>query len=190
MRGASKYTRDYFLRSRMKKVLSWLAAVAATILLALAYSFYFCQNIVVQESSMEPTLSAGDTILIDRVSYAFGSPKRGDIIVFRTSDDPKASLHIKRVIGLPGETVQIRNGQILIDGEVYQEKKDFPAITNPGIAEEPVDLGKGEYFVLGDNRNNSEDSRYVDIGVIESKRIVGKLWMVTAPFEKFGLLRS
>ena len=190
MRAASRYTRDYFLKSRIKKILFWITAAAAAVLLALAYSYYFCQNIVVQESSMEPTLSAGDTILIDRVSYAFGSPKRGDIIVFRTSDDPKASLHIKRVIGLPGETVQIRDGQIYIDGEVYVEKQGFPSINNPGMAAEPVALGKGEYFVLGDNRNNSEDSRYVDIGVIESSRIVGKLWMVTAPFEKFGLLRS
>ena len=189
MKAASRYTRDYFLKSRIKKIVFWITAVAAAVLLALAYSYYFCQNIVVQESSMEPTLSAGDTILIDRVSYAFGSPRRGDIIVFRTGDDPKASLHIKRVIGLPGETVQIRDGQILIDGEIYMEKKEFPSINNPGIAEEPVELGKGEYFVLGDNRNNSEDSRYVDIGVIESSRIEGKLWMVTAPFEKFGLLR-
>lgn len=138
---------------------------------------------------MEPTLSAGDTILIDRVSYAFGSPKRGDIIVFRTSDDPKASLHIKRVIGLPGETVQIRDGQILIDGELYVEKKGFPSINNPGMAEEPVELGKGEYFVLGDNRNNSEDSRSADIGNVNQKDILGKAWFVISPGEHFGFLK-
>ncbi len=188
MRAASKYTRDYYLRSRIRKVLFWVISVTLTVALAYGYAFYFGQNIVVQESSMDPTLAAGDTLLVDRAAYKLGSPKRGDIIVFRTSDDPKASLHIKRVIGLPGETIQIRNGQILIDGETYVEKRDFPAITNPGIAEEPVYLGRGEYFVLGDNRNNSEDSRYADIGPIEKKRIVGKLWMVTAPFEKFGLL--
>ena len=188
MRAPSKYTRDYYVRSRIRKTVFWIAAVAAAIALAYAYSFYFGQNIVVQEGSMDPTLSAGDTLLIDRAAYKLGSPKRGDIIVFRTSDDPKSSLHIKRVVGLPGETVQIQNGQILINGETYVEKRDFPAITNPGIAEEPVELGRGEYFVLGDNRNNSEDSRYADIGPIEKKRIVGKLWMVTAPFEKMGLL--
>ena len=191
MRAASKYTRDYYLRSRIRKVLFWVISVTLTVALAYGYAFYFGQNIVVQESSMDPTLGGGRRGIrcwwTGRL-ISWDLPNGGDIIVFRTSDDPKASLHIKRVIGLPGETIQIRNGQILIDGETYVEKRDFPAITNPGIAEEPVYLGRGEYFVLGDNRNNSEDSRYADIGPIEKKRIVGKLWMVTAPFEKFGLL--
>ena len=139
---------------------------------------------------MDPTLAAGDTLLVDRAAYKLGSPKRGDIIVFRTSDDPKASLHIKRVIGLPGETIQIRNGQILIDGETYVEKRDFPAITNPGIAEEPVYLGRGEYFVLGDNRNNSEDSRYGNIGAVQKKYIVGKAWFRISPLSEIGVLRG
>ena len=128
--------------------------------------------------------------MINKAAYKFASPKRGDIIVFRSGEGDKGSLHVKRVVGLPGETIQIRNGQILIDGETYVEKKDFPSITNPGLAEEGIFLGSSEYFVLGDNRNSSEDSRHVDIGKVDKKNIVGRLWMVTSPFDKFGLLKS
>ena len=81
-------------------------------------------------------------------------------------------------------------GQILIDGKTYVEQKDFPAITNPGLAEEPIKLGSGEYFVLGDNRNNSEDSRHIDVGKIKKKNILGKLWFVVSPMDKFGILRK
>ncbi len=116
------------------------------------------------------------------------SPKRGDIIAFRTSEDKKASIHIKRVIALPGETVQIKDGQILINGEVYNEKDEFPAITNAGLASEPITVGKGQYFVLGDNRNNSEDSRHNGMGLVDSDRIVGKLWFTISPWKKIGFV--
>ena len=178
-RFTARYVRDYFWQSRVRAVFFWILEIAVAVALAFAFSYYFCQNIVVQEGSMEPTLSAGETVLIDTAAYKLGSPKRGDIIVFRTGEDEKTSLHIKRVVGLPGETIQIRDGQ-----------KDFPPITNPGLAEEPVTLSSSEYFVLGDNRNSSEDSRHVDVGNVEKKNIVGKLWMVTSPFDKFGLLKK
>ncbi len=189
-RFTARYVKDYFLQSRVKKILFWIVGVAASLILSFAFSYYFCQNIVIQENSMSPTLTAGDTALINKAAYKFASPKRGDIIVFRSGEGDKGSLHVKRVVGLPGETIQIRNGQILIDGETYVEKKDFPSITNPGLAEEGIFLGSSEYFVLGDNRNSSEDSRHVDIGKVDKKNIVGRLWMVTSPFDKFGLLKS
>src|SRR5699024_5172623 len=111
-------------------------------------AFFFGQKVTMQEGSMEPTITAGEEILVNKASYALGSPKRGDIIVFRSSDDEKSSLHIKRVIGLPGETIQIRDGQILIDGQTYIEERELPAITDPGLAEDEITLDSGEFFVL------------------------------------------
>lgn len=187
-RFASKYVRDYFWKSRVRRVFFWILEIAAAVALAFAFSWYFCQNVTVHDTAMEPTLTAGDTVLIDRAAYKLGSPQRGDIIVFRTSDDPRSSLSVRRVIGLPGETVQIREGQILIDGETYMERTAFPAISNPGLTEEEITLDSSEYFVLGDNRNDSEDSRHVDVGNVHEDQIVGKLWFMTAPLEKFGFL--
>lgn len=184
-----RYVRDYFAQSKLKTVLIWIVEIALVILLAAGVSSFFCRSIVVQEGSMEPTLKAGDRALINSAAYKLSSPRRGDIVVFRAADDAKSSLHIKRVIGLPGETVQIKDGQILIDGKTYVEQKDFPAITNPGLAEEPIKLGSGEYFVLGDNRNNSEDSRFSDIGNISKKYIVGKIWFTVSPKSKIGFIR-
>ena len=90
------------------------------------------------------------------------------------------------MIGLPGETVQISNGAVLINGEVYNENKNFPEISNAGLASDGVSLESGEYFVLGDNRNNSEDSRYANIGNIKKDYIIGKAWFRVAPFSSFG----
>lgn len=89
---------------------------------------------------------------------------------------------------VPDETVQIKDGQILINGEVYNEKDEFPAITNAGLASEPITVGKGQYFVLGDNRNNSEDSRHNGMGLVDSDRIVGKLWFTISPWKKIGFV--
>lgn len=190
MRFSLRYVREYFAESKLKTVLIWMAEIALVILLAAGLSYFFCQSLVVQEGSMEPTLKAGDRVLINSAAYKLSSPKRGDLVAFTTTDDAKSTLHIKRVIGLPGEMIQIHEGQILIDGKTYVEEKDFPAISNPGLAESAIKLGTGEYFVLGDNRNNSEDSRHVDIGVVKKKNIKGKLWFVAAPLDKLGLLRK
>lgn len=186
----ARYVRDYVAATKFKSILLWIVeiivVVGVGILLALGYG----KSTVMQEGSMDPTLAAGDTLLIDRAVYRFSTPKRGDIIAFKISDDKQASTHIKRIVGLPGETIQIKNGQILIDGETYQEQKNFPAIQNPGLAETSVTLKSGEYFVLGDNRNNSEDSRFVDMGNVKKKNIIGKLWFVVSPWEKFGILKN
>ena len=138
---------------------------------------------------MDPTLNAGDVLLVDRMAYRFSTPKRGDIIVYKTGDDKKASTHIKRIIGLPGETIQIKDGQILIDGETYQENGEFPGIENAGVAETKVALDSGEYFVLGDNRNDSMDSRMAEVGPIAGERIIGRAWLRIYPFDQIGFLK-
>lgn len=185
-----RYVRDYMAASKLKTVLIWILEIIIVVSLGILLTIGFGKTTTIQEGSMDPTLAAGDTLLIDRTTYIFSAPKRGDIIAFKLSDDEKTSTHIKRVIGLPGETIQIKDGQILIDGETYQEQKSFPSIQNAGLAEETITLGKGEYFVLGDNRNNSEDSRFVDVGNVKKSNIIGKLWFVISPKEEFGFLKK
>ncbi len=175
---------------KVRKSLRWVFEIAVTLTFAALTAVLMFQTVTMQESSMEPTLSVGDRFFMNRVVYKLSSPKRGDIIVFRTNASDDAALHIRRVIGLPGETVQIRDGQIYIDGELYDESRDFPEITNPGLAENGVSLKSGEYFVLGDNRNNSEDSRYANIGMVKKRYIVGKIWFTCFPFEKIGLMKG
>ena len=171
---------------KVRGFMRWGFEIVVTLVLAAMVGIMLFQTVTMQESSMEPTIAVGDRFFINRVVYKFSSPKRGDLIVFRTNASDDAALHIRRVIGLPGETVQISDGKILIDGKEYQEAGQFPEITNPGLASTTVTLESGQYFVLGDNRNNSEDSRYSDIGNVNKRYIVGKLWFTCSPFEKFG----
>ena len=175
---------------KVRGFMRWVFEIVVTLVLAAMIGIMLFQTVTMQESSMEPTIAVGDRFFINRVVYKFSSPKRGDLIVFRTNASDDAALHIRRVIGLPGETIQISGGRILIDGEAYKEGKDFPMISNPGLASSSITLEAGEYFVLGDNRNNSEDSRYADIGMIKKRYIAGKIWFTCAPFEKLGFTKG
>lgn len=171
---------------KVRGVLRLVFEIIVTLAFAALVGIAMFQSVTMQESSMEPTISVGDRYFMNRVIYRVSSPKRGDVIVFRTNASDDAALHIRRVIGLPGETVQIVDGQILINGETYKEGRDFPVISNPGMASSPVTLESGEYFVLGDNRNNSEDSRYGSIGKVNKKYITGKLWFKIYPVKSIG----
>ncbi|WP_417182314.1 signal peptidase I [Blautia sp.] len=175
---------------KVRGFMRWVFEIVVTLVLAAMIGIMLFQTVTMQESSMEPTIAVGDRFFIKRVVYKFSSPKRGDLIVFRTNASDDAALHIRRVIGLPGETIQISGGRILIDGEAYKEGKDFPMISNPGLASSSITLESGEYFVLGDNRNNSEDSRYADIGMVKKRYIAGKIWFTCAPFEKLGFTKG
>ena len=175
---------------KVRGFMRWVFEIVVTLVLAAMVGIMLFQTVTMQESSMEPTIAVGDRFFINRVVYKFSSPKRGDLIVFRTNASDDAALHIRRVIGLPGETIQISGGRILIDGEAYKEGKDFPMISNPGLASSSITLESGEYFVLGDNRTNSEDSRYADIGMVKKRYIAGKIWFTCAPFEKLGFTKG
>ena len=175
---------------KLRGILTWIFEIAVALVFAGLVGIFMFQSVTIQESAMEPTLSVGERFFVNRVGYKFSSPKRGDLIVFKTSGSDDAALHISRVIGLPGETIQISDGKVLINGEVYEENGNFPDISNGGLAADSVSLESGEYFVLGDNRNNSEDSRYGDIGNINRKYIVGKLWFTISPREKTGFLKG
>ena len=182
--------KEKFENEKVRSSMRWVFQIMVTLVFAAVVAIMMFQTVTMQESSMEPTISVGDRFFINRAVYKFSSPQRGDMIVFRTSASDDAALHIRRVIGLPGETIQIVNGRILINGETYKEGKDFPTINNPGMAANAITLEAGEYFVLGDNRNNSEDSRYGDIGRVNKKYITGKLWFQISPKKDIGPLNN
>lgn len=182
--------KDFMEDEKVHTILLWIFQIAVVIVFGIVAAMFFFQTVTMQEGSMEPTFSTGDTFFMNRAAYKLGEPDRGDIIAFKTSPDDDASLHIKRVIGLPGETIQIADGQILIDGETYKEGRDLPAISNPGLANSTIQLQSGEYFVLGDNRNNSEDSRYADVGNVQKKYIAGKIWFRSSPIKKLGFVKE
>ena len=175
---------------KVRRTLNWIFQILVALVFGILVGISLFQSVTMQENSMEPTLQVGERFFVNRALYKVSSPKRDDIIVYKTSGSDDAALHLGRVIGLPGETVQISNGNILINGEVYDENHDFPEISNAGVASSGISLESGEYFILGDNRNNSEDSRYGDIGNINKKYIVGKVWFIISPKDKFGFLKG
>lgn len=138
---------------------------------------------------MSPTLESGDEILVNRFKYKIFSPKQNDLIVFLPNGNEKSHYYIKRVIAGPGDKVQIKDGVVYVNGEQFAEKASVSNIENALLAEDEITVGEDEYFVLGDNRNNSEDSRYASIGNVKKEYIVGKAWFVVSPWEKFGFLK-
>ena len=169
-----------------------LAGMLVYIIIVLAVTFLFIafvgQRTHVSGESMENTLDDGDQLIVDKITYRFKDPERFDIIVF-PFHYKENTYYIKRIIGLPGETVQIADGLIYIDGEVLQESYGREVIQDPGLAAEPITLGEDEYFVLGDNRNQSSDSRDPSVGLIHRDEIVGRAWLRIWPLDSFGILK-
>ena len=146
------------------------------------------QRTKVDGHSMEPTLSDGDNLIVDKLSYRFREPERYDIIVF-PYQHAENTYYIKRIIGLPGDTVQVIDGYVYINGKKLDEHYGAEVMEDPGIAAEPIKLGDDEYFVLGDNRNNSSDSRDPVVGNIHRDELIGKAWMRIYPFYKMGMIK-
>ena len=138
---------------------------------------------------METTLQDGDQLIVDKISYRFRDPKRYDIIVFPYQYEENV-YYIKRIIGLPGETVQVKDGYVYINGEKLESDiYGKEVMRSAGIAAEPITLGDDEYFVLGDNRNNSSDSRDPSVGILKRKDLLGRAWVRIYPFDKLGVIR-
>lgn len=182
--GAAKEEKQ---TNMVREIISWAVYIGVVVGLTYLILTYVGQRTMVDGRSMNPTLNDGDNLIVEKLFYRFHDPERFDIIVF-PFDDTK--FYIKRIIGLPGETVQIDyDGNIYINGEILEEDYGLETILDPGRAAEPITLGDDEYFVLGDNRNNSKDGRNPAVGNIRRDKIVGRAWVRIWPLSDFGLLK-
>lgn len=171
----------------LKEIFGWIIYILTVICVTYLIVTYVGQRTKVSGPSMEATLQNGDNLIVDKISYRFREPERFEIIVFpyQYAED---TFYIKRIIGMPGETLQIIDGYVYIDGELLEEDvygKEVIEQTKMGIADEPVVLGEDEYFVMGDNRNHSSDSRDPSVGVLKRDQLVGRAWLRIYPFESF-----
>ncbi len=180
---------DMYLNSKkpkykkfFKSLLLWIIEIILVILAAYLIIEYGVEKTTMMGVSMNTTLNDGDKIIINKLAYLRGEPERNDVIVFSQSKNGHGYYNIKRVIGLPGETVEIVNGAVYIDGRKLTEVIPVESMRVAGLADKAIVLGENEYFVLGDNRNYSEDSRFANIGIIVKNDIIGKAWMRLEPF--------
>lgn len=182
-RLANQTERERELREAIGWIVYILIVVCATYLIVT----YVGQRTKVSGDSMQATLQDGDNLIVDKISYRFRDPKRFEIIVFpyRYAED---TYYIKRIIGLPGETVQIIDGYVYIDGELLDENYGLEVMNNAGSAASPIELGEDEYFVLGDNRNRSADSRESSVGVLHRDELIGRAWVRIWPLKSIGVV--
>ncbi len=159
-----------------------IAEIAAVVFLAYLIVNYALEKTEMIGISMEGTLKDHDKVIINKFTYRFTDPKRFEVIVFQESGNEHSYYDIKRIIGLPGERIQIIDGQIYINGEVVEDIVNVDQMNNYGLATEEILLEENEYFVLGDNRNNSEDSRFASVGTIRKEEIIGQAFIRLSPF--------
>ena len=159
------------------EILEYVISTVIVVFLAFVLMFFFGTKTSVIGDSMMPALYNGQQILIDKFIYKVSSPKRGDVIVFQPNGNENTHYYEKRIIGLPGETIQIIDGYVYVNGSKLDEDDTYDLIEDPGIAKDELILQPYEYFVLGDNRNSSEDSRSGNMGPVKKEYIIGKAWL-------------
>ena len=174
--------------SLAREVIGTVLYLLAVVVVTFLFVQFVGQRTHVNGDSMNVTLEDGDNLIVDKLSYRFTEPERYDIIVFPYRYQEK-TYYIKRIIGMPGETVQVIDGMVYIDGEMLDESYGKETMQYAGVASDPIELGEDEYFVLGDNRNNSSDSRDPSVGNIKEDQIIGKAFIRIWPLNKFGVLK-
>lgn len=182
------YRRRRYEQVKIRDILmKWAIDIIVVIGIALFLVVYLGETSTVVGYSMEPSLVNGDRLLVNKLEYELSSPKRYDVVVFQPNIDT-SHYYIKRIIGLPGERVQIKDGRIYINDQELIEPMEMDPIISSGLAEEEILLGADEYFLLGDNRNNSEDSRFSNVGNVKHDNIIGKAWILITSFSDIRLI--
>ncbi|SFG08843.1 signal peptidase I [Oribacterium sp. WCC10] len=172
-------------KSFIQKTVHTLTNIFVLIALAWFIVHSFLTTVEISGHSMEPGLSSGEIALVDTLKYKFLKPSRLDVVIFQKNDSTE---NIKRVVGLPGETVVIQNGRIYINGTLLESDK-ISNISLAGIAEKPVQLMEDEYFLIGDNADSSEDSRFINVGNVHKSQITGKVWFILLPLDKINFVK-
>lgn len=172
-------------KSNKDEILSWIKVIVSYLLIAIVLRTFVFQMALVNQISMDPTLHEGQMLVISKINYFVGDPKRGDIIVLK--DEVENKLLIKRVIGLPGEVVQLKEGKVYINSKELQP--DYTSFPTFAYTQEEWTMPAGEYFVLGDNREHSRDSRVENVGLVYRKNIIGRAVFRIWPFNKLGVLK-
>ncbi len=176
-KGLTFYQKKKKFNSRViKDIFEIIAGGIVAVFLAFVIVYSIGMRTSVIGDSMKPTLYNGQEILMNRIIYRLSTPKRGDVIVFLPNGNQNSHYYVKRVVGLPGEAVQIKDGGVYIDGVYLEESEEFDKMIDAGIAKNEMVLALDEFFVLGDNRNSSEDSRSGNIGAVNKDMIIGKAW--------------
>ena len=168
-----------------REILEWIVCILVALIITYILRNFVFTLVRVDGASMDPTLAHGERLVMIRLGY---EPSEGDIVVVEP-DNGSGAPYIKRIIGMPGETVQIIDGMVYIDGEMLEESYGKEVMQYSGVASDPIELGNDEYFVLGDNRNNSSDSRDPSVGNIKEDQIIGKAFIRIWPLNKFGILK-
>lgn len=169
----------------LRRAVSWTVNIIVVLACAWFLVYGYGSRVEIWGNSMQPVLNGSDVVLTDRITYVVSRPRRFDIVVFRREDGRK---NVKRVIGMPGETVQIKNGRVYIDGNPLKADDGLDLVSLAGRAETPVQLSEDEYFLLGDNRDSSEDSRFANVGNVKKDQILGRVWLRFLPLLKFGFI--
>ena len=189
-KGLTFYQKKKRLNTKVvTDIVEMIIGSLAAVFLAFVIVFSIGMRTGVIGDSMEPALFNGQEILINRVIYKLSTPKRSDVVVFLPNGNENSHYYVKRVIGLPGETIQIKDGKVYINGIMLNEDDALDQMIDAGIAQNELTLAADEYFVLGDNRNSSEDSRSGNIGALKKDNIIGKAWFhMASENESMGLI--
>lgn len=189
-KGLTFYQKKKRLNTKVvTDIVEMIIGSLAAVFLAFVIVFSIGMRTGVIGDSMEPALFNGQEILINRVIYKLSTPKRNDVVVFLPNGNENSHYYVKRVIGLPGETIQIKDGKVYINGIMLNEDDALDQMIDAGIAQNELTLAADEYFVLGDNRNSSEDSRSGNIGAVKKDNIIGKAWFhMASENESMGLV--
>ena len=178
----------YIKNEKLKSLAEWVIAAGMAYLAYLLLSHFVYATAEVSGPSMNPTLHHGERVIINKLVYVLGAPEKGDVIAFPYPANP-LDKHVKRIIGAPGDLIEVNEHKLYINGELLEDEFSYEPLVTVGDTQYPITVGSDEYFVMGDNRNNSKDSRSSSVGLIQRENIIGQIWIRFFPFGAMGFIK-